>query len=126
MALAEIRRHWDRVARLGCCVSGAPNPTLHHIHGGSCFEVGLRRSFGRKSSDWLVIPLAAHYHVGNLGIDVIGVVQWESLFGTQVSMLDGVCLALNENLWMKAGIDRDPWNSPRPPTVRPSTSDSDS
>lgn len=112
MSTAEIRRHWGRVAKLGCVLTGAPNPTIHHIHGGSCKDVGLHRSMGRKGSDWLVIPLAFDYHVGRYGIDAGGmsVIEWERKFGTQVSMLDKVCLALNQNLWTLGSISRNPWN----------------
>lgn len=112
MSTAEIRRHWDRVARLGCLVSQAPNPTLHHIHGGSCRDIGLHKGAGQKTSDWLVIPLAFEYHVGRFGIDgAMGVAEWEKKFGTQVELLDGVCRALNLNLWTKASISRNPWSS---------------
>lgn len=111
MSTAEIRRHWDRVARLGCCISQSPYPTLHHIHGGSCRDIGLHKGMGQKTSDWLVIPLAHVYHVGKLGIDVIGAVEWEKTFGKQVDLLDGVCRELNLNLWTKALIFRDPWSS---------------
>lgn len=112
MSTAEIRKHWDRVARLGCLMTGAPNPTLHHIHGGSCKEVGLHRAMGRKSSDWLVIPLAAEYHTGQYGIDsAMGVAKWEALFGRQVDLMDTVCEKLDVNLWTKAGVDRNPFHS---------------
>lgn len=108
MSTAEIRRHWTRVADLGCLLTHAPNPTLHHIHGGSCRDIGLHKGMGQKSSDWLVIPLAAEYHTGQHGIDGhLGVTKWEEIFGRQIDLMDIVCVKLDVNLWTKAGINRE-------------------
>lgn len=94
-----VRQHWDRVGSLRCVVSGAPNPTLHHVHGGSISERGWRKGMARKVSDALVIPLAAHYHVGPEGVDVIGVATWEFRYGTQASMVDKVSKQVGYDLW---------------------------
>jgi hypothetical protein len=73
-------------------------------------DVGVRRSTGRKTSDWLVIPLDAEYHVGRFGIDSgsksFYVKAWEERFGTQVEHLDAVSRMLGYNVWAKAGINR--------------------
>lgn len=104
---AEIKRHWERLAAMGCLISGC-TPTLHHCHGGSLRQLGIHKGLGQKTSDWLVIPLAARYHVGDLGIDgALGVMEWEHRFGSQVGHLDDVCRELGVNVWKKAGIDRE-------------------
>lgn len=51
------KRHMDRVANLPCCLCGAQPVELHHILTG--------RTPGRRSPDWLVIPLCEDCHRGN-------------------------------------------------------------
>ena len=94
-------------------ISGRLPPTLHHIHGGSCGEIGLHSGMAQRGiSDWLVIPLAAEFHTsGKYAIDGgYGVLSWEDRFGTQVKMMDEVCCMLSINAWQMAGIARIPWN----------------
>jgi hypothetical protein len=51
-----VQRHHDRVAALGCLVSGQP-ATLHHV-------TGYADRPGRFTrDDWLVVPLAPEYHL---------------------------------------------------------------
>lgn len=70
--------------------------------------VGVHKGLGAKTSDWLVIPLAARYHTGDYGIDGgLGVLEWESRFGSQVGHLDDVCRELGINVWKRAGVDRE-------------------
>lgn len=108
MATAEIKRHWARVAQLGCIVTGLDNPTIHHVHGGSVADLGVQKGMGRKVSDWLVIPICHSLHVGDCGIDYgMGIRTWEEKFGKQADHLDEVCRRLGYNCWKKAGIDRD-------------------
>lgn len=103
---AEIVKHWNRVAALRCIITGRPNPTLHHIHGGSVKHL-VHKAGGAKTSDWLMLPLDAELHTGNLGIDTgMGVETWEGMFGAQLTLLDSVCRRLGYNVWQKAGIDR--------------------
>ena len=104
---AEIKRHWGRVAELGCLISYQPAPTMHHCHAGSMTEIIGLKGGALKSSDWLVIPLHAHYHTGDQGVDRIGVLTWERLYGRQVDHLDRVCLLLGYNVWYRAGVARD-------------------
>lgn len=53
---AAVQRHMERVAALGCLVSGQP-ATLHHV-------TGYADRMGRFSrSDKLVVPLAPEYHL---------------------------------------------------------------
>lgn len=107
MALVEISRHWTRVARLNCCISHEPNPTIHHCHGGSLREAGIHKGAGQKTSDWLVIPLAARFHSGGpQGIDGGGITvrEWEELFGTQMYFLEWVSRQLGVNVFKNAGF----------------------
>lgn len=78
------------VGSMKCAVTRRSEVTLHHCHGGSLIEEfpELKKKGGRKTSDWLVIPLAAELHVGRLGIDgSMGVRSWEKRFGRQTDML---------------------------------------
>lgn len=107
MPTVEISKHWTRVARLDCCITHEPNPTLHHCHGGSLRDIGIHKGAGQKTSDWLVIPLAARLHsAGPQGIDggSITVREWEDLFGTQVYFLEWVSRQLGVNVFQKAGF----------------------
>jgi len=102
MATAEIKRHWDRVADLGCIVCLAKPATIHHCHGGSLKEIGLHRAVGRKTSDWLVIPLCVVHHVGKYGADSTVVVRWERRYWTQVELLGWVSERLGIDVIAKA------------------------
>lgn len=104
---AELRRHWNAVAAMGCIVTRAP-ATLHHAHGGSMKLRGIHRSVGRKTSDWLVIPLSWELHLGAEGIDRIGVVRWEAKWGKQADMLDEIVRRLGVDVWAKAYAEMKP------------------
>ncbi len=68
--------------------------------------VGLH-GMSMKANDWLVIPLDALMHTGNLGIDSgMGVETWELRFGQQVHHLDEVCRLIGYSIWEHAGINR--------------------
>lgn len=97
----EIRAHWDRLVAMGCIVTGGP-ATIHHAHGGSIKDRGFHRSIGRKSSNWLTLPLSFELHVGDEGIDRIGVLRWELKYGKQADMLDLICQRLGVDVWAKA------------------------
>jgi hypothetical protein len=98
------REHWNNVGSLRCMVSGAPNPTLHHVHGGSILARGIMHGKSKKPSDALVIPLAAMYHTGDEGVDVIGVTTWEFKYGTQAGMVDRVSEQVGYDLWELARL----------------------
>ncbi|MCF6327569.1 MAG: hypothetical protein L3J21_09805 [Devosiaceae bacterium] len=71
-------------------------------------DVGVHRGKGQKVSDWLIIPLDWDLHTGSLGIDSgMGVLTWEKRFGKQVHFIDMVSIALDVNVWVRAGIQRD-------------------
>lgn len=97
----EARKLWDEIAAMGCIVTGGP-ATIHHAHGASMKERGFHRAIGRKVSDWLVIPLAFELHIGDEGIDRIGVLRWEMKYGKQADMIDLLCQRLGVDLWQKA------------------------
>lgn len=54
---AKGARHMGRVASLPCCVCGAQPVEVHHILEG--------RTPGRRSPDWLAIPLCPDCHRGS-------------------------------------------------------------
>lgn len=65
---AAERRHMDRVAALGCLISGRP-ATLHHVTGYADRMGRLGRSHRR------VVPLAPEYHHiqhGDLSVEALG------------------------------------------------------
>lgn len=102
----ECAVHWQRVAELGCILGGGP-AQLHHAYGGSMRDLGIHKGIGQKTSDWFVLPLSMRYHTGECGIHLLGVVEWERRYGTQVAHLDDVCRKLGYNVWIKAGIGRE-------------------
>lgn len=102
---AKVKRYWDLVSSMGCIVTGARMPTIHHAHGGSMVERGFPRTFGRKSSDWLVIPIAYRLHVGAGGIDGpyrIPVEEWEAKYGRQADMIDRLVVRTGIDVWALA------------------------
>ena len=107
MTTAEIQRHWDVVAAMGCLVTGSTwDVTLHHAHGGSLLDRGFYRAFGRKTSDWLVIPIVRRIHVGKGGIDGPpprpSVEQWEARHRKQAEMLDEIVRRTGVDVWARA------------------------
>jgi hypothetical protein len=113
-----LLKHWyKQVAGLGCLITRHPEPTLHHIHSGSCGDNGYKSGMGlRGVHPYLVIPLRADLHcVGQNAIDGgIGVRTWETHYGDQVAWMDEVCRRTGVNAWRIAGIDRDPYQTLTP------------
>jgi hypothetical protein len=71
-------------------------------------ELGqLVRGVSQKSSDWLQIPLATWLHVGDQGIDVIGVETWEARYGRQIDHLEEVSRRLGYSVFALAGFERE-------------------
>lgn len=107
-----IKAYWDKVASLGCVVTGSHDKvTIHHVHGGSIRGV-VPRGKGIKH-DWMVIPLHFNYHTGQFGIDTgLGVLAWEERYGTQLDFLlqvmkhTGVDPFAMSNLPWPAGVAR--------------------
>jgi len=90
---------YHKLLRQGrCIITGRPNPTLHHCHGGSLRREypHLKRGGAQKTSGWLVIPLDASMHFGQFGIDTTkGVLEWESVWGKQTIYLQQLCERYN-------------------------------
>lgn len=101
----SVAEHHRNIRALRCVVSDTPFVTLHHCHGGSVAErlgsLGLDpHTTGRGSSEALVLPIAAKYHVGDAGIDYgVGVLTWEERYGSQAGHLDDVGALLGYDLW---------------------------
>jgi hypothetical protein len=86
-----------------CVISRNPKVTLHHCRGGSVAQLGWGVGAGQKQNPFLQIPLNAHYHVWDWGIDSgVGVERWEETFGTQVEMLEWVNGKLAYDIWEEA------------------------
>lgn len=96
----SVKEHHDNVRALGCIITGTPNPTIHHCHGGSLKWRGFHVGMAQKQNEALVIPLAASLHVGDQGIDYgAGVESWEMLYGTQAGFIDKVSERVGYDLW---------------------------
>ena len=66
-------------------------------------EVGVFKVAGKKTSDWLVLPLCVLHHVGDMGIDSsMGVRRWEALLGSQVEYLRQLSKRLGYDVFEKA------------------------
>ncbi len=103
----NIKDHFNNVASLGCVVSARQDVTLHHCHSGSMNEI-VRRGASQKTSDWLVIPLHADFHIGRWGCDgAIGILTWEQKFGRQVDFLIEVRDRLGYDIFKLAGITQE-------------------
>jgi len=101
----KIAKHHLNCRLNGCIITERPNPTLHHVHGGSMTEFGVSRGGAQRTSDWLVIPLDADLHVGKNGIDYgVGVLSWERQWGTQLYWLTELCRALGYDVFALAGL----------------------
>ena len=99
----SVAQHQKNLRELRCVICRFPNPTLHHTHGGSMKEYRWHVGVAQKQNPWLQIPLDVRYHTGNFGIDShIGVVTWESTFGTQIEHLRWVDDQLGYDIWAKA------------------------
>lgn len=83
----KIRRHWGKIADMGCIVCGMRPATIHHAHSRELSSMGFSPGVAQKQSHWLCIPLCVPHHVGDHGVDRIGVETWEATFGSQVDLL---------------------------------------
>lgn len=96
-----VKEHHDNVRALRCVVTGNPQVTLHHCHGGSMGEAGYHSGGAQRGcGEALVIPLKADFHVGDEGIDYgTGVLTWEKWYGTQIEHLKDVGEQLGYDLF---------------------------
>lgn len=106
---AIVKRYWSQIVKMGCIVTGtAFDVSIHHCHGGSMVERGFARSLGRKTSDWLAIPLVRKLHVGPGGIDGFPrptVEEWEAKHGRQADMIDELVRRTGIDVWELAGAE---------------------
>jgi hypothetical protein len=103
LKLVAVTRHEKNLRELRCVVSRKPDVTLHHVHGGSMKQHRWHVGMGQKQNPFLQIPLNAHYHTGNMGIDTgVGVITWERTFGTQMEHLAWVNDQLDYDIWDQA------------------------
>lgn len=81
------QRHIRRVKELSCCVCGQSGPSdAHHILEG--------RTPGRKSPDWLVVPLCKDCHQGSRnGIHGMRI-MWNLMKKTELACLSDTLQAL--------------------------------
>jgi len=102
-----IRKHWDRVANLGCIITGQP-AEVAHCHGGSISVVlgaKFRPGMAQKQNHWLVIPLNPQLHRGQFGLDSCSADDWEAAYGEQVHLLEEVSYRLGYDVFKKAGVE---------------------
>ena len=101
MATADVKRHWDRVAALGCVCCGRP-AEIAHAHGGTLKDRGLYRAKGKKPSDWLVLPVCPEHHrVEYKGLD-FSPRLWEQRWGSQEGYLRWLSEQLGYDVFERA------------------------
>lgn len=108
MATAEIRRHWTRVAGLGCILTGGGPAEVCHTHGGSIKLLGpiWQPGMSQKQNDWLVLPLRYTVHrIGPHSLDGGSVVEWEKRWEPQVKLLVELSNMLGYCVYEKAGVN---------------------
>ena len=101
---AEIRRHWGRVAALGCIVGGGAPAQVAHCHGGSITETlgpKFRPGWSQKQNHWLVLPLQPAAH-RLLDADVGA---FEHAYGSQIVLLEEVAWCLGYDIFHLAGAE---------------------
>lgn len=100
--MVAVSKHEKNLRGLRCCVSRNPFITLHHCHGGSMKQMGWHVGVGQKQNPFLQIPLSWMYHIGDHGIDRIGVKTWEEQYGRQWDKLIWVNDQLPYNIFEQA------------------------
>ena len=107
MVTPAVKEHWNRVANLGCILTGRP-AEIAHCHGGSIKLLGseFRPGWGQKQNDWLVIPLAPELHrIGPDSLDGGSVDAWEVRWDSQLKLLLELSWQLGYSVFKKAGVD---------------------
>lgn len=102
MSTAAVKRYWQRVADLGCLISGGPAEVAHVIGKPSVTErLQEPKPKGKKlpRHDWLVIPLAPEYHrILPYSLD-LNPGEFERRYGPVAAMVDHVAAKLNTPVW---------------------------
>ena len=86
-----IKKHLDNVANMGCLVCRSPFVHLHHIR-------PKNTGFGRRTSDWCVIPLCQEHHQGNSGVHN-GKKTFEKRYGEEIYLLELVIRHIYRSEW---------------------------
>lgn len=103
---AEQKRHWNRVAAMGCLICQGP-AEIAHAHGASIVErMQEPKAKGKKLQrmHWLVLPLCPHdgrEGNGSASLDD-NPRAWEAKHGTQADWIDILCVRLGIDLWALA------------------------
>ena len=103
-----VSLHEKNLREMRCVVSMRQTSlTLHHCHGGSMLELGPEfpnPGGAQRANPFFQIPLDEEYHIGDYGVDVIGVLTWENLFGSQLEHLRDVNEELGYDIWEQARL----------------------
>lgn len=109
MALAPVKRYWNKLAAMGCIVTGGP-AEIAHCHGGSLIEHGrsmgrdYQKAKGKKLAhmDWLVLPICPDLHrIQPFALDH-NVDEWEYRYGPQTYWLDVMIARTGIDVWALA------------------------
>lgn len=103
---ADQKRHWTRIAELGCILTGLP-AEIAHCHGGSMKVLGPKWQPGmaQRQDHWLVIPLAPGLHrMGPHSLDCGSVDEWEHRWKPQIELLREVSENLGYCVFTAAGV----------------------
>ena len=109
MSTAAVRRYWNRLAAMGCIITGGP-AEIAHCHGGSLRIRGqeLGRDYTKAKGvklaymDWLVLPICPELHrIAPYALDN-DVAEWELRYGPQVFHLDMLVEMTGVDVWALA------------------------
>lgn len=109
-----VRRHWNKVAEIGCLICHGP-AEIAHCHGGSISEIlgpEFRPGTAQRQNHYLVLPLCMAHHRGPEGLDTgkLGVGAWEECWGTQMRLLVSLGRLLGYSVFELAGLE-DTWSN---------------
>lgn len=100
--MSDITDWWEFVATVPCLACQKAPVQLHHARSGSMVDNGYLAGGAQKPSDWFVLPICLNHHTGGEGIHSIGVRTWETRFGSQLMMLQGLMLITGVNVFHQA------------------------
>ncbi len=107
---AASRRHWGRVAALGCAVHGEGCPVeVAHAHGPSVTErMQEPKAKGKKLArmDWLVLGLCPHVHrIAPDSLD-LNPRAFERNYGSVAGFVDRIAVQLGIDVWALAKVGK--------------------
>lgn len=98
MATAAVKRYWNRLAAMGCVVTGRPAHIAHVVGKPSVTErIQEPKPKGKKlpRHDWLVVPLAPELHY----LLDYEPQRFETEYGPVAKMVDTVADRLGVDVW---------------------------